>query len=241
MSKRPPKLILIPVTLVVTVVVAGLGMSSGGHDEIAAASGIDPQDFTTQVDNPFFPLPPGARWVYEGQGEEGTKRVVIEVMKDTHEVMGVSTVVVRDTVTIDGALFEDTYDWYAQDRASNVWYFGESVKYEDGRPVADEGSWTAGVDGARPGLLMKAAPAVGDHYDQEFFDGRPMARAEVVSLEAALDVPFGALHGLLQTKDTTPTEPGIYEHKYYARGVGLVAEIKVGEDETVKLVEATLP
>ncbi|MGH9283973.1 MAG: hypothetical protein ACRD0S_13680, partial [Acidimicrobiales bacterium] len=206
-----------------------------------AATGIDPQDFTTQVDNPFFPLPPGARWVYEGRGEEGVKRVVIEVQRDTHDVMGVETVVVRDTVTVDGALFEDTYDWYAQDRAGNVWYFGEAVRYEDGRPVADEGSWTAGVDGARPGILMKAAPAVGDRYDQEYFDGKSMAAAEVVSLDATLEVPYGTFDELLQTRDTTPTEPGIHEHKYYARGLGLLAEVKVGENETVELVEATLP
>jgi hypothetical protein len=235
------KLVLLPVVLVLAGFFAGLGVASGGDDKVAGAAGIDPQDFTTEVDNPFFPLPVGARWVYEGQGEEGAKRVVIEVQPGTHKVMGVDTVVVRDTVTIDGAMFEDTYDWYAQDRAGDVWYFGESVKYEDGRPVADEGSWTAGVDGARPGILMKAAPAVGERYDQENFDGKPMAAAEVESVNATLDVPYGTFDELLQTKDTTPTEPGIYEHKYYARGLGLMAEIKVGEDETVKLVEASLP
>jgi hypothetical protein len=241
MTKRYLKLIVLPATLAVAALLVGLGLASGGNNEVSAAPGIDPQDFTTEVDNPFFPLPQGARWVYEGRSDEGAKRVVIEVMKETHEVMGVDTVVVRDTVTVDGALFEDTYDWYAQDREGNVWYFGEAVRYEDGRPVADEGSWRAGVDGARPGILMKAAPAVGDHYDQEYFDGQSMARAEVVRLDAQINVPFGALADLLQTKDTTPTEPGIYEYKYYARGVGLVSELKVGEDEIVELVEARLP
>jgi hypothetical protein len=251
MTKRSLKLIVIPGTLVVAALIVGFGLTSGGNTEVSAAPGIDPQargiggvprsDFTSKVDNPFFPLPPGARWIYEGHGPEGAKRVVIEVMKDTQAIMGIDTVVVRDTVTIDGTLFEDTYDWYAQDHDGNVWYFGEAVKYEDGRPVADEGSWKAGVDGARPGILMKAAPAVGDHYYQEYFDGQAMARAEVVSLNAQMDVPFGALADLLQTKDSTPSEPGIFENKYYARGVGLVAEIKVGEDEIVELVEARLP
>ncbi|HEY3241228.1 MAG TPA: hypothetical protein VGL92_16815 [Acidimicrobiia bacterium] len=241
MSRRFLKLVVIPAALATAALLLGLALASGGNNEVSAAPGIGPQDFTTKVDNPFFPLSPGARWVYEGHGEEGVKRVVIEVMQDTHEVMGVDTVVVRDTVTVNGVLFEDTYDWYAQDRDGNVWYFGEDVRYEDGRPVADEGSWTAGVDGARPGILMKATPAVGDHYTQEYFDGQAMARAEVVRLDAQIDVPYGTLGGLLQTKDTTPTEPGIHEQKYYARGVGLVAEIKVGEDEVVELVEATLP
>jgi hypothetical protein len=240
MTRRFLQLIVIPATLVVAALMVGLGLA-GDNNKVAAAAGVNPQDFTTVVDNPFFPLPAGARWVYEGQSPEGAKRVVIEVMKDTQEIMGVDTVVVRDTVTIDGTLFEDTYDWYAQDREGNVWYFGEAVKYEDGRPVADEGSWKAGADDARPGILMMAAPAVGDHYDQEYFDGQAMASAEVVSLDAQIDVPYGALDGLLQTKDSTSTEPGIFEHKYYAQGVGLVAEIKVGEDETVKLVEARLP
>ncbi len=235
------KLVLLPVILILAGFLAGLGVASGGGGKVAGAAGIDPQDFTTQVDNPFFPLPVGARWVYEGQSEEGAKRVVIEVQPGTHLVMGVDTVVVRDTVTVDGAMFEDTYDWYAQDKGGNVWYFGESVKYEDGRPVADEGSWTAGVDGARPGILMKAAPAVGDRYDQEFFNGKPMATAQVESVSATIGVPYGTFDELLQTRDTTPTEPGISEQKYYARGLGLIAEIKVGEDETTKLVEASLP
>ncbi len=191
MTSRVLKLIVLPTILVVPAFMAGLMVGSGDDSRVAASPGIDSQEFTTEVDNPFFPLPVGARWVYEGQGEEGTKRVVIEVLPDTHKVVGVDTVVVRDTVTIDGALFEDTSDWYAQDRAGNVWYFGEAVKYEDGRPVADEGSWTAGVDGARPGILMKAGPRVGDRSDQEYFDGRAMAAAEVLSVNAHLEVPYG--------------------------------------------------
>jgi hypothetical protein len=112
MTTHNLKVVMLPVVLVLAGVLAGLGVASGDDEKVAAAAGIDPQawgfggvprnDFTTQVDNPFFPLPPGARWVYEGRSEEGVKRVVIEVQRDTREVMGVETVVVRDTVTMDG-------------------------------------------------------------------------------------------------------------------------------------------
>ena len=153
---------------------------------------IKPEDFVAAIDHPYLPLRPARPWVYEGDGDEGEpERVEVVVTSERREVMGVSTVVVRDTVTIDGELVEDTFDWFAQDRDGNVWYFGEDVKdYEDGKLVSTAGSWEAGVDGALPGIVMPAEPAVGDAYRQEYLAGEAEDMAEVLATdETAHDPP----------------------------------------------------
>ena len=129
-----------------------------------AAAFLGPGDFTTRIDNPYLPMRPGSRWVYRETDTEGTvQRVVVKVTRRTKRIAnGVTARVVRDTVTERGRLVEDTFDWYAQDRAGNVWYLGEdTTEYEDGRPVSKEGSWEAGVDGARAGIVMLARPRPG--------------------------------------------------------------------------------
>ena len=115
---------------------------------------LDPANFTAVVDNAYLPRVPGSRFVYEGQTESGFERVELEVLTETKTILGISTTVVRDTVTLDGAVIEDTYDWIAQDTTGNVWYLGEDVSdYRDGKLTSKAGSWEAGVDGARePGL-----------------------------------------------------------------------------------------
>ena len=129
---------------------------------------IDPADFVETIDNPYLPLLPGARWVYEGIEDGETERVEVEVTEERRDVMGISAVVVRDVVYEDGELVEDTYDWFAQDVDGNVWYFGEDSKeYEDGEVVSTERSWEAGVDGALPGIVMLADPVVGEAYRQD--------------------------------------------------------------------------
>lgn len=219
------------------------GETAAGKIENTETPEIDPADFTTQIDNPFLPFPRGAKWVYEGETDEGLERTVVEVTNETKTVMGVPMVVVRDTVTLDGEVIEDTFDWYAQDREGNVWYFGEDTKeYEDGKVVSTHGAWEAGVKGAEPGIVMKAAPKVGDAYRQEYFKGEAEDEAEVLSLDEKASVRFGDFNGLLQTKDFTPLEPDVVEHKYYAKGVGMVLEVHVkGGDERLELIEFTKP
>jgi hypothetical protein len=211
----------------------------------AYAPEIDPAEFTTEIDNRYLPLVPGTRWVYEGEGDEGeSERIVVEVTGDTREVMGVTTVVVRDTVSVDGEVVEDTYDWYAQDSEGNVWYFGEdTAEYEDGEVVSTAGAWEAGVDGAQPGIVMEADPQVGDSYRQEYYAGEAEDMGEVVALDESVMVAFGSFDGVLVTRDTNPLEPEVVEHKVYAPGVGVVAEFEIVAAATAQaeLVEFTRP
>jgi len=167
----------------------------------------------------------------------------VTVTNETKEIMGVTCVVVRDTVTVDGELVEDTFDWYAQDKYGNVWYFGEESKqYEDGDLVSLEGSWKAGVDGAQPGIIMEADPVVGDLYRQEFAPGEAEDMGEVLALGETVTVPAGTFTDCLKTKDFTPMEPEVVEHKYYAPGVGVVKEVMVeGGTDIVELMEIVGP
>ncbi len=202
---------------------------------------IAPDDFVDGIDNPYLPLSPGARWVYEGVEDGETERTEVVVTDERKDVFGVSAVVVRDTVSVDGEVVEDTYDWFAQDRDGNVWYLGEaSQDYENGQPASTAGSWEAGVDGALPGIVMPAEPAVGDAYRQEYYVGEAEDMAEVVQTDASVDVPFGSYDGVLVTEDWNPLEPEVIEQKYYAQGVGLVLEEKVaGAEGRHELIEHT--
>lgn len=184
---------------------------------------IDPADFVAGVTNPFFPLPPGQVSVFQDKPGTGAERVEVTVTRQTRNVMGVTCVVVHDRVTDGANLIEDTFDYYAQDRTGNVWYFGEDTKeYEGGVVVSTAGSWEGGVDGAKPGLIMKAAPAVGDAYRQEYLAGEAEDEAQVLALAEAAQVPFGSFTGCVKTLETTALEPSVAEHKFYARGVGLI-------------------
>lgn len=203
----------------------------------------DPDDFVDTIDNPYLPYRPGTRWVYEATSSEGDERIVVTVTDRTRVVQGVRTTVVRDTVADEtGTVVEDTYDWYAQDTAGNVWYFGEdSTAYANGKSTK-EGSWEAGVDGAQAGIVMLADPRPGDSYQEEFYEGEAEDRGEVLALDEEVTVPFGTFTDTVTTADTTPLEPDVEEHKYYARGVGVVYEEGVrGGDERVRLVSMTGP
>ncbi len=203
----------------------------------------DPARFSTTIDNPYLPFVPGTRMVYRERGDDGPGRVLVRVTHRTKTVQGVETVVVRDKAYIGGELVEDTRDWYAQDRRGNVWYFGENTKeYENGKVVSTEGSWKAGRDGARAGIVMKARPRVGDNYYQEYAPGVAEDEATVLSLEASVTVPYGTFDGVLKTKDFTALEPGIVERKFYAKGVGSVLEKLVrGGRERLVLVRVVRP
>jgi len=199
---------------------------------------INPADFVAQIDNQYLPLTPGTTLIYEGEIEDGMERIEVEVTHETKDILGVTCIVVRDTVRVDGELVEDTYDWFAQDKDGNVWYFGEDSKeYEDGE-VDPAGSWEAGVDGAKPGIIMKASPQVGDAYRQEYYEDEAEDMAEVLSLNESVSVAYGLFDNCLQTQEWTPLEPDVVENKYYAPGIGVVLEVTVvGESERVELIE----
>jgi len=208
----------------------------------AYAPNIDPANFVEAVDNPYFPLVPGTRWVLHARGESAGEVTITQVTDKTKTIMGITATVVRDEVHKNGELKELTFDWYAQDVEGNVWYMGEdTVEYHNGN-ASHEGSWEAGVDGAKPGIIMPASPIVDLTYRQEFLKGSAEDLAKVVDLSSKADTPFDSFTDVRVTEDWTPLEPNIVERKFYARGVGLVMEQLIeGGSGTNKLTEYNSP
>lgn len=201
---------------------------------------VTPADFDGRaVDNPLFPLPVGATWTLEGDTDEGREVIAIEVLAETKEVAwGVTAVVVRDTVTIDGVLAEDTRDWFAQDVDGNVWYMGEDTcEIEGGECVSTEGAWEAGVDGALPGVQMWADPQVGQVYYQEYLRGEAEDQAEIIALDQAVSTAAGDFTGCLQALEWTDLEADSEEDKWFCPGVGFVLE--QAEEERIELTASS--
>ena len=213
-------------------------------DALAApyAPEIDPANFVTVIDNPYFPLVPGTTFHFEGLTEDGSETNDVVVTADTKVILGVTCVVVRDIVRTGGEITEDTTDWYAQDRDGNVWYLGEeSTDLEGGVVVSTKGSWESGVHLARPGIAMLADPKVGDRYRQEYQPGVAEDVGEVVRFEDGVETPHGTFDNVLVTRDSNPLEPGNAEEKFYAPGVGLIRAVAVeGPAERIDLVAVTV-
>ena len=212
---------------------AGAGTSgNGGLPQGSEPVKLDPAEFTTRIDNPWWPMRVGTRWIYRETTPDGTKqRVVVTVTARKKRIAnGVTARVVHDVVTEKGKLVEVTDDWYAQDRAGNIWYLGEATKeYENGKFKSTEGSFEAGVDGAQAGVILPAKPRPGMRYRQEYYKGHAEDRGAIVSLREQAEVPFGHFRRgrVLMTKDTNPLEPKVLEFKFYARGVGPVLAVGV--------------
>jgi hypothetical protein len=200
---------------------------------------LSPSDFAAPVENPWFPLVPGSVYRYTGV-KEGVKMIdVVRVTARTKRILGVDTKVVHDVVKVNGRPEEETNDFYAPDRHGNVWYFGEATKTFDskGRTVSTEGSFLAGVDGARPGVLVPGHPTVGKSGRQEFLPGEAEDHFRVLDLNARVSVPFVSSQHALRTREWTPLEPAVVDNKYYVRGIGNVSEITVkGPLEELRLV-----
>ena len=200
----------------------------------------------TQIDNTYLPFVPGTAYTYEAETEDGTERIVVEVLGETRQVAGVTCVVARDRVYLDGVLIEDTHDWYAQDDDGNVWYMGEEVdnyNYDDEGNLIDVdhgGAWETGLDvagigaTANAGYIMRATPTAGDAYHQEYYEGEAEDMGEVVELDVPVTLSDGTEYTCLKTRDYTPLEPDVSAFKYYAPGVGVVLEEE--EDVLVELV-----
>ena len=215
-----------------------LTLAAGTAATVRAAN-INPKDFSTTIDNPFFPLVPNTTFVYVGTKDGSPERDEFQVTDQTKVILGVHCRQVRDRGYINGVLAEDTLDWFAQDKNGNVFYFGEDTKEldENGNVISTEGSWQAGVNGALPGIVMEANPHVGDTYQQEF--AAPVAEdmATVLALHKTVNVPFGSFSNCLETEEFSPLEPGAIEHKFYARGVGFVQSVALrGGRERLELV-----
>jgi hypothetical protein len=207
----------------------GEGSASSGSTQTlpqgSESVNLNPADFTTDIDNPYWPMQPGNRWVYRETDTTGTReKAVVEVTNQTKTIAnGVEARVIRDTVTENGKPVEITDDWYAQDKEGNIWYLGEAVRnYKNGKVVDHAGSFEAGVDGAQAGIAMPANPEPGLSYRQEYYKGVAEDEGAVITVgQEQVQVPYGHFDtGVLMTRDLVPTEPKVQELKFYAKGVG---------------------
>jgi hypothetical protein len=191
--------------------------------------GPDPRNFVAHVTNPWFPLKPGSTWVYRGVKDGKVTRDVVTATRRTRLIAGVRATEVQDRLYEGGRLEERTSDWYAQDRRGNVWYFGEATAELNAKRevTSREGSWLAGVDGAQAGIYITGNPRVGQTARQEYYKGHADDNFQVVSLGSTVHVPYVSTDKALLTKEWTPLEPGVIDHKFYVRGIGMVKETTV--------------
>jgi hypothetical protein len=213
--------------------------------DVAGSAVFDPGRFARPVTNAYFPLAPGTVTRYRGTDEGEHLRERVEITRRTRVVEGVRTRVVLDVLRrADGSLAEKTHDWYAADDRGNVWYFGErTATYdESGHLESREGSWEAGVHGARPGLVMPADPHPTDAYRQELFRGHAEDQAWIVQRNAVTRTPMRRFHHVVRSLEWSRLEPGVVSVKLYGRGVGIIREQDLsGGNETFEVVSAVRP
>ena len=250
MSRPTPKIIAAASTALAALGLAACGGENGSSADAADPGTdlpqgsehveLDPAEFTTEIDNPHWPMAVGSRWTYIEREDGETLRVVVTVTDRTKEIAnGVEARVVRDVVTSGGEPVEITDDWYAQDAEGNIWYLGEeTAEYEDGKVATRAGSFEAGVDGAEPGVIMPADPQDDMTYRQEYYAGEAEDSGEVLGTEEQVEVPTGHYENVLMTKDLNPLEPRVQELKFYAEGVGPVLTLNIsggsGREELVR-------
>lgn len=199
---------------------------------------INPKDFVSGINNKYLIFIPGTTFVYEGKTEDGIERTEVYTTNNKKNIMGINTISVWDRVWLDDELIEDTKDYFAQDKYGNVWYFGEDSKeLVNGKIASTKGSWQAGVNGAQPGIVMKANPQAGDIYRQEYYKGEAEDMAEVVSLGVKIKIAYGSFSDCIQTRDWNPLEPSSDEYKYYCPEIaGLVYEVGVKDGKGTQLI-----
>lgn len=195
---------------------------------------LDPADFTADIDNPYWPMQPGTRWVYRETDARGNRqRVEVTVTDRTRTIRGIQARVVHDVVSERGEPVEKTLDWYAQDSAGSIWYLGEFTReYGDGEAVSTEGSFEYGVDGAQAGVIVPAEPRPGCGYRQEYYQGQAEDRGRILSTRDDIKVSGERYRDVLATSDRVPLEPFVLEHKFYAKGVGPVLTVGVSPSES---------
>jgi len=196
---------------------------------------LNPADFTTKINNPYWPMKAGNRWVYRETNTKGDRqKVVVKVTRKTKKIAnGVTARVVRDVVTEKGVKVEVTDDWYAQDKKGNIWYLGEYVtNYKNGKVVDHAGSFEAGVDGAQAGVAMPANPKPGLSYRQEYYKGHAEDKAAIVTVgQERVEVPYRFVKkNVLMTRDLVPLEPRVQELKFYAPGIGPLLSVHTDGD-----------
>jgi hypothetical protein len=209
---------------------AALVMSScgfEGYENLADVGACDPavSTFTTDIDNPFFPLPVGHRVVLEGEEGGGHLLVRITSLDEIETVAGVETRVVEEYEAKKDQVVEISRNFFAQAQDGTVCYFGEDVDIYDGagNVSSHAGAWRAGVDGNRPGIFMPPSPEVGQAFQQEIAPGIAEDQAKVIALGEATEVPAGTFEDTVTMRDGSPLD-GSTGEKVYASGIGLIVD-----------------
>ena len=201
--------------------------SSRGEAARGTSPAFDPAHFANPVNNPYFPLTPGL--VTRLHGTDGEEKFVekVRVTHRTKSIAGIPAVVVHDVVRrADGTLAEATDDWYANDDQGNVWYLGEdTATYDEHGNLEDrEGSWEAGVGGAEPGIILPADPRPPTATRLEYSKGVAEDQAWVVQRLGRVTTPGGRFTDVVRTLEWSRLEPRVISQKFYAAGLGIVAE-----------------
>ena len=182
---------------------------------------VDKSNLLPTGDNPYIPMQPGRTLTLK----QGIDTLTITVLTETQDVDGVRAGILEERETKAGKLAEISRNFMATDRRTrDVYYFGEDVdNYKNGKVVSHDSAWRAGVSGARFGLMMPAAPVVGQRFYQEIAPKIAMDRVEVVSIDETVKTPAGTFAHCLHLRETTPLERGV-SHKYYAAGIGIIKD-----------------
>ena len=193
-------------------------------DDFGAVSFHDP----THVDNRFFPLVPGSQMTWLGHAlddEERIERKVVFTVTDlVKEIDGVPSRVIWELDYTNGELEEAELAFFAQDDSGTVWHMGEYPEEFDGGEIVKHPGWIAGFQGALPGIHMPASPALDTpSYAQGW--GPEVGwddRGDTYALDQQTCTGVDCYEGVLVNREFSRAEPGAFQLKYYAPGVGNV-------------------
>jgi hypothetical protein len=210
-------------------------LENQSEDEWMNTFDFDACTFSTYGSNEYFILEPGYKAILESHNKPDNSQLIITVLNETKVVNGIETRVVEEKETEDGELKEISRNYFAICMPSNnVFYFGEDVDmYENGVVTNHEGSWLAGIEDSKPGLIMPGSVEVGMKYYQEIAPGIAEDRAEVLSIDDSISTPAGDYDKVLKIEESNPLEQDMKEYKYFAPQIGLV------QDKELMLVNHT--
>lgn len=195
----------------------------GSYENLMDIGVCDPDSgtFTSDIDNPYFPLPVGQQIVLEGGG----LLVRITSLDEVRTVAGVETRVLEEYEEIDGRVVEISRNFFAQAEDGTVCYFGEEVDMydENGDVTSHGGAWLA--DGRRnlPGIFMPGSPQIDQAFQQEVAPGIAEDQSKIVALGERTEVPGGTFEDTVIMLDRDPLGGG-EDRKVYAAGIGLIVD-----------------
>jgi hypothetical protein len=216
----------------------------------AAAQGqpappLEPWDKTkfdarsTTIDNPWLPMKPGTRYVYEGTTVEDNGKVVphrleLNITDLVKVVDGVRTLISYDLDYSNGKLAEAELALFAQDKDGNVWHLGQyPEEYEKGK-ITKAPAWIHGFAGARAGIMMKAEPKLGaPSYSQGWGPAVDWTdRGQTHEMGKTAKVKAGTFKDVMVIKETARSEVNAQQFKWYAKGTGNIKVTFGGDDKT---------